>query len=277
MLVEPPRSDLPAGHRLSAESALRLALAAAAVLLAVLSRGDAVVLALVLAVAVWRPLPAAALVAALAASSWRWGSTSMEALAGDQAVLGPAGWVGPGAAAAGSWLAAVALVVAASDRLHGGAPRIRRGTPDLALARVTAAVRGAPPRQPRGRVAAPRLQAAASLVLALAAGSAAAAVVAGPAPGGELWVRVVAVVLGTAVAVAVTALRTSRPGAGRVLDGLALLAALGAVVAVLPDAGRLAGVVEADSVVEGVAVTLAAATVVLTTTTGALAMRHRSP
>ena len=52
-----------------------------------------------------------ALASALASAAWRWGSASLEDVAGAQAVLGPAGWVDPPMAAAGSWLAALALVL----------------------------------------------------------------------------------------------------------------------------------------------------------------------
>ena len=89
---------------------VRSAAAVAALVLAILSRGDALVLGALLVVVAWH-LPALAVIPALLAASWRWGSTSLDALAGAQAVLGPAGFVGPTAAAAGSWLAAVANVL----------------------------------------------------------------------------------------------------------------------------------------------------------------------
>lgn len=91
----------------------RLAAAAAALVLALTSRGDVVVLAAALAVATWRPLAALSVAAVLTSVAWRWGSTALEDVAGAQAVLGPAGWVGPTLAAAGSWLAAAALVLLA--------------------------------------------------------------------------------------------------------------------------------------------------------------------
>jgi hypothetical protein len=90
-------------------------LTAAALVLAVTSRGDAAVLAAVLVVVEANPVAAVAVVAALAGSSWRWGTTSLDALAGAQAVLGPAAVVGPTGSAAGSWCAAGALVLAVSS------------------------------------------------------------------------------------------------------------------------------------------------------------------
>lgn len=101
LLLEPPRADVPpgAGLTLPVTTTIRLGAAAAALLLAVLSRGDVLVLAAMLALLTWRPLPVVALVPALVAGGWRWGSTSLEAISGAQAVLGPAGTVGPTAAA----------------------------------------------------------------------------------------------------------------------------------------------------------------------------------
>jgi hypothetical protein len=48
----------------------------------------------------------------------RWGTTSMPALAGLQAVLGPAGITGEVLGVASSWLAAAAIVVAAAGVRH---------------------------------------------------------------------------------------------------------------------------------------------------------------
>ena len=58
----------------------------------------------------------AALVAVATAA--RWGSSWLVAIGGAQAVLGVGGLVGPEAAAASSWLAAAALVVAAPGRSY---------------------------------------------------------------------------------------------------------------------------------------------------------------
>jgi hypothetical protein len=92
------------------DTALR-ALAVAALVVAASSKGDAIVLGLVLVLMELRPATLVAVAAALGASSWRWGSTSLDALAGAQSVLGPAARVGPTAAAAGSCLAALALLL----------------------------------------------------------------------------------------------------------------------------------------------------------------------
>ena len=80
-------------------------------------------LAALLGLAAWRPVAAAAVAAALAATAWRWSSSSLEDIAGAQAVLGPAGWVGPALGAAGSGLAALAVLLAA--------PRLRTRVPQL--------------------------------------------------------------------------------------------------------------------------------------------------
>ena len=72
-------------------------------------------LAALLALAAWRPLPAVAIVTALVATAWRWSSTALEDIAGAQAVLGPAGVVDPPAAAAAAWLGAVAVLLATPD------------------------------------------------------------------------------------------------------------------------------------------------------------------
>jgi hypothetical protein len=92
------------------------AVALAAAVLAGASRGEAVVLGLLLVVLELRPTTVVAVAGALVASSWRWGSTSLEAWAGAQAVLGPAGGVGPAPAAASAWLGAAALILALGRR-----------------------------------------------------------------------------------------------------------------------------------------------------------------
>ena len=168
------------------------AVAVAAVALGAASRGEAVVLGLLLVVLELRPVTVLAVAGAFVASSWRWGTTSLEALAGAQAVLGPAGGVGTAAAAAGSWLAAAALVLALGRR------------PDP--------------------------------VRALPAGVAAAAVLAGPAPGGDLPIRVIVAIAAAGAAYGLGAVRAERPRLDRALAALAVLAGLGAVAAVAPDA-----------------------------------------
>jgi hypothetical protein len=101
--------------------ALEAALAAAALVLAVSSRGEMLVLAALLAPAARRPASIAAalgLAGAAVASSARWGTTSLDALAGAQSVLGPAGGVGPAWGAAASWLAAAAVLLAGGRGPH---------------------------------------------------------------------------------------------------------------------------------------------------------------
>ncbi|HJR26127.1 MAG TPA: hypothetical protein VJ804_11670, partial [Acidimicrobiales bacterium] len=62
------------------------AVAAGAVVLGVTSRGEAIVLGLLLLALELRPTTLLAVAGALLASSWRWGTTSLDALAGAQAV-----------------------------------------------------------------------------------------------------------------------------------------------------------------------------------------------
>ena len=128
----------------------RAATAAAAVLL-LGSIGDGAVVVFLLAMAAADA--ASVLVAVLvgAATVLRFGSSSLGALAGAQAVLGPGGVVGPARAAASTWLAAAALLVAAPGGLQavpyglaagalvaGPAPR----TPSDLLVRAGAALAG---------------------------------------------------------------------------------------------------------------------------------------
>src|SRR5436190_13971425 len=107
--------------RLDTLEVLRVAALGAAFVLAVVSRGDVVVLAALLGLGVGRPASALATAGALGATLVRWGSPSLEAIAGAQAVLGPAGWTGSNAAVAAAWLAGAALVLASRPR--------RRATP----------------------------------------------------------------------------------------------------------------------------------------------------
>jgi hypothetical protein len=169
-----------------------LGAAAGAVVLGVASRGEAIVLGLLLVALELRPTTLLAVAGALTASSWRWGTTSLEALAGAQAVLGPAGGVGPSSAAAGAWLGAAALVLALARR-----PDPRRVLP---------------------------------------AGIVAASVLAGPAPGGDLPIRVIVAVAAAAAAYGLGLLRAGRPGLDRALAAVAAAAGIGAVLAVAVDA-----------------------------------------
>jgi hypothetical protein len=65
----------------------------------------------------------------LVAACVRWGSTSLGAIAGAQAVLGPAGWTGSNLAVASAWLAAVALVLAAAPIAEGRLIRVLSSVP----------------------------------------------------------------------------------------------------------------------------------------------------
>lgn len=73
--------------------------------------GHVAVLAALLAILAAHPAATAALALAGGATILRWGTGSLGAIVGAQAVLGPAGVVGPGMAAAGSWLAAAAVLL----------------------------------------------------------------------------------------------------------------------------------------------------------------------
>jgi hypothetical protein len=96
---------------------LRLAAAAGAAGLIVSSSGDVVLLVALLGLAATDAVPALVAGLSLLAIAIRWGTASITALAGAQAVLGPAVLVGPIAAAAGSVSAALALVLVAPGRL----------------------------------------------------------------------------------------------------------------------------------------------------------------
>ena len=206
MLVEPPRSRVPAragtphlsstathvgvagsrAARLDTLDALRAVCLAAAFVLAVTSRGDVVVLAAMLGLGIGRPASALASAGALAATLVRWGSPSLNAIAGAQAVLGPAGWTGSIAAVASAWLAAGALVLASR-------PRRRTSTWSSVLASAPFAV-------------------------------AAAVVVVGPSAGGAVGLRAAGSVV--AVVLAVVASRWRRgPDVACVLAAAAVIAA----------------------------------------------------
>ncbi len=98
------------------------AIAAAVVLGA--SAGDAFVAVVLLCIGLGTLAGAAAL-GAVAAMVARWGTPDLGAVAGDQAVLGPAVTVGPAAAAASSALAALALLLVARPvAVLGAGPRV---------------------------------------------------------------------------------------------------------------------------------------------------------
>lgn len=266
MLVEPPRPGLPAGTGLTlpVTATIRLAAGAAALVLAVLSRGDVLVLAALLALLAWRPLAVAALVPALVAGGWRWGSTSLEAISGAQAVLGPAGTVGPTAAAVSAWLAAVAVVLVTPD--------LRARGDDGWWGRAP----GARPRWVPSFASVPR---AAQLLGAAAVGATAAVLAAGPAPGGAVWVRVLLTVVATVAALVVATRRRRTSGTAgrwatsRVLDAAAVIAGIGAVVLAASDAPPWSGTFDPDAAGTGITIGLAAAGLLVTAAAAVAALR----
>ncbi|MDP1819426.1 MAG: hypothetical protein Q8K58_05955 [Acidimicrobiales bacterium] len=236
--MEPPGPQLPARSLLTTiPSAARWGLAGAGLVLAVSSRGDASVLAVVLAALAWRPTAVLAVGAAFVASSWRWDASSLEALSGAQAVLGPAGGVGPPAAAAGSWLAAAAILLA----LAGAVERTGRVAP-IDLAR------------------------------AAAAGAAVAAVVAGPALGGHIAVRAAVAVGAATASIGFGLLRAPRPRLDRVLSVVSVLVGAGAVASIATDAPAWPPSAELATVGEGAVLALAASALVVSAV-GAFAAR----
>jgi hypothetical protein len=94
-----------------------------------LATGDVLLAAVLLGVAVGDAVVGTAAVLAGAAVVVRWGSSSFAAIGGNQAVLGWAGSVGPALAAASTWLAALAVVLAG-----------RREWPTIAAGAVLAAL-----------------------------------------------------------------------------------------------------------------------------------------
>jgi hypothetical protein len=172
--------------RLDTLDLVRAAVLVAAFALAVTSRGDVVVLAALLGLGVGRPASALATAGALIAALVRWGSPSLEAIAGAQAVLGPAGWTGSTAAVASAWLAGAALVLASR-------PRHRATRWSTVLATAPFAV-------------------------------AAADVVVGPSAGGAILLRVAGSVAAAVLAVATSRWRRG-PDVACVLSVVALVAA----------------------------------------------------
>lgn len=147
--------------------------------LAVSSSGSMVVAAVLVGVATRDRWAALAAVLAVASVTVRFGTTDFGDIAGIQSVLGPAGVVGPPAAAGSAWAAAAALVLAAASA--------RR--PDAGDAAT-------PPRP----TVPPRLV---SALTALGGGAFAAAIVAGPGPGGDLAIRVAATAAASVLCAAV--------------------------------------------------------------------------
>lgn len=152
----------------------------AALALGLTSRGDIIVLAAVLAAATAARLRAIAGAMACTAVLVRWGSSSLGAIAGAQAVLGPAGWTGDAAGIASAWLAALALLACVPAWPSGG-----------------------------GNGRAPMIVVVfASAPFAIAA----ADVTVGPAPGGALLARLVGSVVAVAIAVVVCRSSADRRG-----------------------------------------------------------------
>lgn len=92
----------------------------------------------------------------------RFGTPDLDAIGGAQAVLGPAGLVGPGAAAASAWLGGSAVVLAAAAPLPGRGARLLGALAAGALAAVLVA---APGDQPVLRLGATALAAGAAFVV----------------------------------------------------------------------------------------------------------------
>jgi hypothetical protein len=185
---EPTAADAPP-ERDAASNTIplpRAALLAAALVLAATSRGDVTVLALLLAFGAATRASGLASATALFGALVRWGSPSLGAIAGAQAVLGPAGWTGSALAIGSAWLAAGALVLAAVP--------IER-TRAWVVAASTAPF-----------------------------GIAAADLVVGPAPGGALALRVLGSAVAVAITTAV-ARRRALPRTAVVLGVLSLLCA----------------------------------------------------
>jgi hypothetical protein len=85
--------------------------------MAATSVGDVLLLGVALAVVAADVVAGAGVVLAAASVLVRWGSSSLGALAGNQSVLGGAGWSGSISAAASAWCAAGALLAATPSGL----------------------------------------------------------------------------------------------------------------------------------------------------------------
>jgi hypothetical protein len=178
--------------------------------LALASSGHVVALAVLLSVVVAHPAAVGAVLLAGLAVLQRWGTPSLDAIAGAQSVLGPGGVVGPQAAATSAWFAAAALVLAtprpAGDDDAGPAPE---------------------------RVGSRRRPAGGALVVALALGAAAAAAVAGPDFGSDILLRLGATAVAVVLAVVVSSLRRQ--------DVTAILALVAGIVAAALATGVASG------------------------------------
>jgi hypothetical protein len=230
---------------------LRAAALAAALVLAVLSRGDVIVLAVLLVALAWRPVAVIAVAPALVAGGWRWGSTALEDIAGAQAVLGPAGTVGSATAAASAWVAAGAVLLV---------------TPALG---TRSDGRGWPPAIP-------------AWLIAAAVGTSAAAIATGPAPGGAMWVRIFGSVVATGAALLVatrrrpdaSARRWSTSAALDVAAGVAGIAALGLVAI---DAPPWSGTIDGAALRTGAVLAVASVALVVAAVGVVGALRQAPP
>ena len=106
--LDPAQNDVA-----EAVSAYRLMAAAAAVVLALAGRGSVLVLGGLLAVVAASRLASVSAVVAAVAVQLRWGTASLSAVAGGQAVLGPAVALGSTRAAAAMALAALTVALLA--------------------------------------------------------------------------------------------------------------------------------------------------------------------
>ncbi len=170
--------------------------AAGTAVLALTSTGSVVVAAVLFGVANRSRWSGLAALLATAAVAVRFASVGFDDLAGAQSVLGAAGAVGPSLAAASSWLAAVAVLLA---------------------------VRGAVP----GATESPGSAVARTWLIAIAGGALAATIVAGPGAD-DLWLRIASTVIASGVAVGVVAGDRQRR-VRRVRPALAVVAGVVAV------------------------------------------------
>jgi hypothetical protein len=208
LLLEPLDPHLPTGAgSLASLGPLRLSAAGAAGVLALSSSGHVIALVVLLAVLVAHPAAVGAVLLAGIAVLQRWGSPSLDAVAGAQSVLGPGGVVGPQAAAASAWFAAAALVLAT--------PRLAGDDAEQA------------PEPKRNR----RRPAGGTLVAALALGAAAAAVVAGPDFGSDIPLRLGATAVAVVLATMVSSLHRQNVTAALALIAGILAAAFATIVA----------------------------------------------
>lgn len=109
--AEPEKGEPETAGPLEARRLLHLGTAAAVVTMAVTSTGDVLVVGVLLGLLAADAIVGVTAVVAGMATLVRWGSSSLGALAGGQAVLGAAGFTGAWPSVLSSWAAAVALVL----------------------------------------------------------------------------------------------------------------------------------------------------------------------